>query len=418
MSYFKEAFRDLLYIWWREMKLTVRDQGVLIFFILLPLGYPLLYAFIYNNETVHDVPVVALDQSHSRLSREFIRKVNATSVVKIVARVADMEEAKKVLRNRGAYGILHVPSSFSEDIHRGKQTRVAVYCDMSGLLYYKSLLMAATDVSLNMNRRIKVEYAGNTTERQDRITAYPIVYKDVAIFNPTAGFAAFLIPAVLILLLQQTLLLGVGLSAGTSRETNRFQDLVPVNRHYHGTLRIVLGKALCYFMIIWAISAYVLCGVPMFFSLNQIGHPLTLLAFIIPYLSACVFFAMTCSIFVRNRENCMMIFVFTSLPLLFVSGISWPGSSIPEGWKWFSYLFPSTFGINGYVRINNTGALLSDVLFEYQALWLQTGVYFILTCLIYRYQLILARKHIIARYQMLKAKRVKREKDAVLSLKE
>lgn len=407
MGYLKEAFHDLFYIWWREMKLTFRDSGVLIFFILLPLGYPLLYAFIYDNETVHEVPVVAVEESHSSLGREFLRKTNATSGVKIVAHAADMEEAKKVLREQGAYGIIRIPSSFSSDLNRVRQTRVAIYCDMSGLLYYKALLTAATDVSLEMNGRIKVAHAGNTTEEQDRVTIYPIAYKDVAIFNPTAGFAAFLIPAVLILVLQQTLLLGIGLSAGTSREKNRFSDLVPVNRHYHGMFRIVLGKALCYFMIILVMSAYVLCAVPMLFKLNQIGHPSTLLAFIVPYLLACIFFSMTCTIFIRNRENCMLIFVFTSLPLLFMSGISWPGASIPEGWKWFSYLFPSTFGINGYVRINNMGALLSDVVPEYRALWVQTGVYFVTTCLVYRYQIILSRKHLIDRYRVLKGKRSK-----------
>ena len=71
---------------------------------------------------------------------------------------------------------------------------------MSGLLYYKALLTANTNVSLAMNADIKMERAGNTTARQDEITAYPIEYEDIAIFNPTNGFAAFLIPAVLILI--------------------------------------------------------------------------------------------------------------------------------------------------------------------------------------------------------------------------
>ena len=61
----------------------------------------------------------------------------------------------------------------------------------------------------------------------------------------------------------------------------------------------------------------------------------------------------------------MLIFVFTSVPLLFISGISWPGAAIPPFWKYVSYIFPSTFGINGFVKINNMGATLSEVAFEY-----------------------------------------------------
>lgn len=398
-----QGINDLFYIWKREFQTTFRDQGVLIFFILVPLVYPLIYGFIYTNEVVLEVPTVVVDDSHSSLSREYLRKVDATPDIQIVAYCSDMEEAKLMLKDRAAYGIIYIPSDFSSNIARGKQTQVSIYCDMSGLLYYKSMLLANTTVSLDMNKDIKIERAANSTVRQDEITAYPIEYEDIAMFNPTNGFAAFLIPAVLILLIQQTLLLGIGLSAGTARENNRFKDLVPINRHYNGTLRIVFGKGLSYFMVYALVSVYVLCVVPRIFSLNQIGQAGTLMLFMLPYLAACIFFAMTTSIAIRNRETCMLLFVFTSVPLLFISGISWPGASIPAFWKYFSYIFPSTFGINGFVRINNMGATLSEISFEYRALWLQAGFYFFTTCFVYRWQIIMSRRHIIEKYKEMKS---------------
>lgn len=387
-----QGIHDLFYIWKQEFRTTFRDQGVLIFFVLVPLVYPLIYSFIYTNETIREVPTVVVDNSRSSLSREYLRKVDASPETSIVAHCADMEEAKLMLKDRKAYGIIYIPAHFSDDIARGKQTQVSIFCDMSGLLYYKALLTANTNVSLAMNADIKMERAGNTTARQDEITAYPIEYEDVAIFNPTNGFAAFLIPAVLILIIQQTLLLGIGLSAGTAREQNRFKDLVPINRHYNGTLRIVMGKGLSYFMVYSLVAVYILCVVPRLFSLNQIAIPGVLTLFALPYLAACIFFAMTASIAIRNRETCMLLFVFTSVPLLFLSGISWPGAAMPEFWRYFSYIFPSTFGINGYVRINSMGATLNEVSFEYQALWIQTGIYFLTTCLVYRWQIIQSRK--------------------------
>ncbi len=201
-----------------------------------------------------------------------------------------MEEAKQMLKNRLAYGIIYIPSDFSDNIAKGKQTQVSIYCDMSGLLYYKSMLLANTAVSLDMNQDIKIARSSNTTDRQDEITAYPIEYEEISIFNPTAGFAAFLIPAVLVLIIQQTLLLGIGLAAGTARENNRFRDLVPINRHYNGTLRIVLGKGLSYFLVYILVAFYVLYIVPRIFSLNQIGQPDSLVLFVVPYLAACIFF--------------------------------------------------------------------------------------------------------------------------------
>lgn len=241
-----------------------------------------------------------------------------------------MEEAKTLLKNGKVYGIIYIPESFSRDITKGVQTHVTIYCDMSGMLYYKAMLTANTNASLVMNKQIKIERSGNTTIRQDEVSTFPIAYEDISIFNPQNGFASFLIPAVLILIIQQTLLLGVGLSAGTARENNRFRDLIPMSRHYHGTLRIVLGKSLTYLMIYAVMATYMLCLVPKMFSLVQIAQAGTLAAFMFPYILACIFFAMTCSIFIHHREACMMIYVFTSVPLLFISGISWPGTAIPK----------------------------------------------------------------------------------------
>ena len=73
-----QGIHDLFYIWKREFGTTFRDQGVLIFFVLVPLVYPLIYAFIYTNETIHEVPTVVVDDSRSSLSREYLRKVDSS----------------------------------------------------------------------------------------------------------------------------------------------------------------------------------------------------------------------------------------------------------------------------------------------------------------------------------------------------
>lgn len=401
----QQGLNGLFYIFRKELKATIKDQGVLIFFLLVPLAYPLIYAFIYTNEVVREVPTAVVDANNSSQSRKYIRMVDGSPDVHIQSYCADMEEARLLLKDQKVYGIIYIPESFSQDLAEGKQAHVSIYCDMSGMLYYKAILLANTETSLKMNKEIQVKRLGNTTERQDEVSTTPIEYESVSLFNPQDGFASFLIPAVLILIIQQTLLLGIGLSAGTARETNRFRDLVPISRQYRGTLRIVLGKSLAYLMIYAVMSAYILCLVPKLFSLVQIAQPATLFWFTLPYLLACIFFAMTCSIFIHHRESCMLIFVFTSVPLLFISGISWPGAAIPKFWEIFSWIFPSTFGINGYVRINSMGATLHDVLPLIRGLWIQTVVYFITTCIVYRRQIMLSRKHALERLKTYRNKK-------------
>ena len=78
--------------------------------------------------------------------------------------------------------------------------------------------------------------------------------------------------------------------------------------------------------------------------------------------------------------------MFLSVPFLFVSGISWPRTAIPQLWQWVSCLIPSTFGMNGYVRIASLGASLLDVSKEFFALWVQAIAYFFLAFLLYERQ--------------------------------
>lgn len=404
-TYWKQSRRDWNFIFRHELRNIFRDEGVLVFFFLVPLAYPLLYAFIYTNEVVREVPVVVVDDCSTPQSREYLRHIDATADVAVVARCRDMESARREIAARNAYGIVYVPRDFSRRLARGEQTEVSIFIDMSGMLYYKAVLTANTNVSLAMNARIKVKRAGNTTEAQDRVTEHPIAYEEISLYNPQNGFAAFLIPAVLILIIQQTLLLGVGISAGTAREHNRFRELLPVNRHYTGLLRIVLGKSWAYLLVYLPLSVYVLGVVPRLFSLNRIGNPWDMALFVVPYLLACIFFAMTVSVLVRQRETCIMLIVFSSVPLLFLSGVSWPGSAIAPFWKVVSGFFPSTFGINGYLKLDCMGAEPAAVRKEWIALWGQAVFYFFTTCLVYRNNIIASRRRFIARYRKMKAVR-------------
>lgn len=406
----KEGILDTFFIWKDELKNVFKDSGVMIFFFLVPFIYPLLYAFIYNNEVVHNAKMVVVDQSDSYLSREYIRKVDATADVKVVAVCSDMEEAKRMMDAKEAYGILYFPSEFSKNIHKGKQATVSLYCDMSALLFYKAFLLATTEVSLEIGKELRAQNNPSSTIEQEKITINPIPYESVALFNSQNGFASFLVPAILILVIQQTLILGIGMLGGTAREKNRFHSLVPVSRHFNGTLRIVFGKSLTYILLYIVVCIWALGVVPKLFSLPQVGEPWTVMLFVLPYLFASIFLSMTLSGFMTSRESPMLVFVFTSVILLFISGVSWPKEAIPPFWKAVGYLFPSTPGIQGFIRINTAGASLNEVAHEYHTLWIQAGIYFITACAIYRYQIIRSRKLIIKQYRYMKMQRMLRQK--------
>ncbi|MFV0467956.1 MAG: ABC transporter permease [Dysgonomonas sp.] len=368
---------DIYYVWKNELKIVFKDPAIILLFFIVPFAYPLLYAFIYNNEVVHEVKMVAVDDSHSSLAREFIRKVDGSPDVKIVATVANMQEAIDMQKKNEAYGILYIPSDFSHKIGRTQQTQVNVYSNMVSMLYYKSFLMAATEVSLDMGADIRVAEMGHGTQAQDEAVMQAVSYEWVPLYNTQNGFASFLIPAVLILILQQTLVLGVGTLVGTHNDHKTFSV---ASLSYYGkninAAKLTLGKGFCYSSLYIVISVWVLKIVPYIFRLPQIGNIWTIMAFIVPFLLAATFFAMTISYFISQREFAMPIFVFSSVILLFLSGISWPWTAMPAALKSIAYIFPSTPGIHAFVKTNTMGADLADIRFEFIMLWLQVIFYF------------------------------------------
>lgn len=374
--------KHLLTVCGEELKKTVSDTGVLVFFLVVPLLYPLLYAYLYGQEVVHEVPVVAVDDCRSALSREFLRKSDATPDLKIISYCSDMEEARDLMHRHKAYGLIQIPSEFQKTIEDGHQATVNLYCDMSGLLYYKALLSGCTMVSLDMNKDIQIQRLAGLSDRELEVQTMPIENEYVTMFNPANGFQGFLIPAVLILVLQQTMVLGVSMIAGTEYEKRRKGKLV-LGGEYTNPIVVLGGKAMAYLLIYALVSAYVLCIVPELFHMPQLWHGSTLFAFMVPFLLSCVFFSMTLSFFVKDRESCFLLFVFVSVPLIFMSGISWPTSNMPAVWRYLAQIFPSTHAVNGFCRINTSGALIGDVLPEFRKLWILSGVYFMTALLNY-----------------------------------
>lgn len=353
-----------------ELRTVFKDEGVLIFFILVPLVYPLLYSWIYNNEIVRDVPVVVVDDCHSQLSRTLATKMDASPDVRVSAYAPNLDEAQRYMASQDAFGIIYIPSDFDRKLFRGQQATVSVYCDMSLLLAYKAIYITAMAVTGDMNADLQMKSKGES-------------FAEVAIFNPAQGYGTFILPAVLMLIIQQTLALGIGMITGTQRERNLQRCMWTRQSPSDSFLSVVLGKSLAYFMIYAVVSAYLTCVVPRLFSFVQIARPWDMVQLLVPFIIACIFFAMTVTSIVRYRENVILIVVFMSVPLMFISGLSWPQSNISWWWQSVSWLFPSTFGIQGFVRLSEMGASLSDILPHVVALWVQALFYFITTCIIY-----------------------------------
>lgn len=366
-----------------ELKRIFRDPGVMVIFILATLAYPFLYKAIYWREQITDIPVAVVDLSRSQESREFLHRWNAAPDIKLAYTCASMGEAEQLLRDQKVHGIIYFPHDYAAQLADPLgQAHISLYCDMSSFLYMKGIYLSCNQVMLESMRNIQIDRYEQMG--MDKEFAWALVqdapYSETALFTPTGGYGSFLIPAVLVLILHQTLLFGICMLGGTAREENKQLFRIPGRRRGWSALRIVLGRAAAYFVIYYALAAILMIALPRLFDLPHIGAVGDLLRFIVPYLLATIFFSMCVSVFIRNRESGLVLLISSSLIFLFMAGISWPKEMIPEAWRYLSYAIPYTAGANGFIHISSMGASLWTTRMEYDTLWILTGVYFIQAC--------------------------------------
>lgn len=368
-----------------ELKRIFTDPGVVVIFIVATLAYPLLYKAIYWNEQITNVPVAVVDLSQSAESRTFLHHWNASPDIRLTHTCNSIAEAEQLLREQKVHGIVYFPRDFASQLADPLgQAHISLYCDMSSFLYMKAIYLSCNQVMLESMRNIQIDrYESMGYGREfSWALVQDAPYTETALYNPTGGYGSFLIPAVLVLILHQTLLFGICMLAGTARDDDKVLYRVLGKGRVAGVLRLILGRAAAYFTIYYALAAILLGLLPRLFDIPHIGDIGDILRFIVPYTLACIFFSMTVSVFIRNRESGLVLLISTSLIFLFMAGISWPKEMMPAAWRYLSYFIPYTWGAHGFIHINSMGATLWSTRNEYISLWILSGGYFLATCVI------------------------------------
>ena len=368
-----------------ELKRIFTDPGVVVIFIVATLAYPLLYKAIYWNEQITNVPVAVVDLSQSAESRTFLHHWNASPDIRLTHTCNSIAEAEQLLREQKVHGIVYFPRDFASQLADPLgQAHISLYCDMSSFLYMKAIYLSCNQVMLESMRNIQIDrYESMGYGREfSWALVQDAPYTETALYNPTGGYGSFLIPAVLVLILHQTLLFGICMLDGTARDDDEVLYRVLGKGRVAGVLRLILGRAAAYFTIYYALAAILLGLLPRLFDIPHIGDIGDILRFIVPYILACIFFSMTVSVFIRNRESGLVLLISTSLIFLFMAGISWPKEMMPAAWRYLSYFIPYTWGAHGFIHINSMGATLWSTRNEYISLWILSGGYFLATCVI------------------------------------
>ncbi len=381
-TYFGSWLLDFWEIFTHELKLIFSDSGVMVIFFLAGLAYPLLYNVMYLNGILNETPIAIVDNADCSASRRFAREVDATRECAVKYHCVNVLEAQELMKEGKVRGYLYFPSDFGEKLARMETATVSAYADMSSFLYYKNILMASNQVMLKEVGSIQMERyaAAGFTGAQAAQLVQAIPYEENNPYNRAFSYSLFLLSAILLVIVQQTLFYGMSMLVGTAREENRSFAILPDRLEGHGVGRVVLGRGLAYWLIYMGIAIYIACIVPAIFGIPQRGNFWDILLLLLFFVTDCVMFSMTWSSLVTRRESVFLLFLVISPICLFLTGFSWPTAAFPNFWKWFSYIFPTTFGCQGFINLNTAGGDLWTAHDQMIAMTVQTIIYFFTAC--------------------------------------
>jgi len=357
-----------------EVRRVLADHGVMGLMVLAPFLYGALYPQPYVGQLLRHLPIAVVDHDRTEISRRLISTLDADALLEVAVRADTLAEAQAALFARRVFGIVEIPDGTTRDLLKGDSARLPAYVDSAYFLVYSRTLQGIAESAATLTNALATNDARADGTGQARLAAAsPVAILPVPLFNPTGGYASYVVPAAFVLILQQTLLIGSAMLAGVAFETGG-----SMARAARGTARAVLAQGFAHLLIYTPATLLYLVILPHVYGFTMAGRVPDLLLFAATFLLATSFMGQAVGAWFRHRETAVVVFIATSLPQFFLVGVSWPVEAIPPVMRFIGQIFPSEHGIDGLVRINQMGARLSEVAHDWIGILALMLAYFVL----------------------------------------
>ncbi|MDT8439854.1 MAG: ABC transporter permease [Wenzhouxiangellaceae bacterium] len=359
-----------------ELLRIFRDKAVLVITIGGSLFYALFYPLPYLPQTADELPIAVVDHDRTPLSRKLTRHIAATQAVTVVMAGSDVFEVKQNVRDGKLAGYVEIPRRLNAQVLRGEPVRVEVFGNAAYLVLFSEVAEAVSEAVLTLNAEIvgqRMLAIGHSPELAETLPA-PIGLDQHDLFNPDGGYANYIVPAVMVLILQQTFLIGICMM-----QVGRAP--LPAGR---AGLVLLSGRAAAYLLLqVILLLVYLLMVYRVFHFPHQGTMGVAVLT-LMPAFLAMIFLGFTLGPFFRTRETALQVMMLVSIPALFLAGFAWPAEVIPWPLDILGWVIPSTAAIDAFLGVHHLGATLADIREVWLALWSLAGVYLLTALLVGR----------------------------------
>lgn len=354
------VFLDLLK---RELRLITADHSLLLTLLIAPVLYAFFYGSIYSQKEEIEVKIAVIDADGSHLSRLFIQQIDATKTAHVIT-VTNLQEAQEKMYYGEVQGYLYLENGFEEKVLSQEQAHIVLALNTSRFLPSSDLTASITKLSLTIGAGVRLKYfekTGMGSEISLRETQ-PVQLNYKPLFNENGSYGGFLLPGLLALILQQTLLIGLAASMSSEREKNKIHELLQYGKNSFST--ILWGKGLWYFLLF---AGYAFFFITVNFEVLHIpfrGDPLDFAILFALFLLCLIPMGLWIGSFFKTQLLSVQIMAFSTYPVFLITGYSLPYESLPEIVQWISALLPTTPFLQAYNSIVQSGGNLQQNLPE------------------------------------------------------
>src|SRR5690554_3175829 len=276
------------------------DRAVLGVMIGAVVLYSFFYPLGYQEQVAANQPIYIVDHDRSTLSRDLTRKIQALRAVQVEAVVSNASEAIEAVRSMKIQGYVEIPADFEQRIWQGAPADIALFANGASLGQASGVLTGLASAITDFAQQIAVRqaaFAGAGIQPPFKLVERPL-------YNTREGYGSFLVTSVAQLIIQQTLLIGLAVLAGTRREL--YGRLFLKHRQIMGigTAAVCVGSVnmLYYLGFMFWYQDY-----------PQHGTLINLMLGSTLFISAVVAFGLFLTSFFRTRERAFQLILVTEI---------------------------------------------------------------------------------------------------------
>lgn len=377
----------LLKVAFTEWKLFFTDPAAVLLLVVAGLLYAFYYPTPYIYQTVSKVPVGIVDMDHSEKARELIQMSAAAQQIEVRAVYNDLLEAENAMAKSDIFGYMVIPKDMEKNLQRKEQVSLNIFTHGAYVMLHGAIGTAFSTCAMTLGATSKVKQIALTKKvpsAQAMAMRDPFPISIQTMFNSTGSYSNYIVPSVLILILQQSLVIGIGVLGGPRahrRFRRKFRDSAVENESLPFRY---FGRSLAYFMHYCCFILFYHCVIYNIFNFPRRGELLPMMVFALVFLASTINFGMVISQIFLRRETSMQLFLYLSIPILFLANFSWPTYLMPRWMAAISYILPSTFAIPAWISIEQMGGDIYDVAPKLYALAIQAVIYACLGLLLSR----------------------------------